>query len=150
MPCLVSTDSRLILLGIALMTAEAFSPSFGVLGLGGLAAFVVGSVLLMDTEMPAYQIALPVILGVTVFSAVLLVLGLGMVMRARKRPVVNGLDHLLGASAEVEAVPGGVARVNLDGELWSVVCEEPLAPHDRVMVESIDGLTLHVSKHKER
>jgi membrane-bound serine protease (ClpP class) len=99
--------------------------------------------------MPTYQIALPVILGVTVFSAVLLVLGVGMMMRARNRPVVNGLDHLLGATAEVEAVPGGVARINLDGELWTVACEDSLAPHDRVTVESIDGLTLHVSKHKE-
>ncbi|CAA0100693.1 Uncharacterised protein [Halioglobus japonicus] len=137
----------LIILGIALMTAEAFSPSFGVLGLGGLVAFVVGSVFLMDTEMPAYQLALPVILGVAVFSAVLLVLGVGMMMRARRRPVVNGLDHLLGATAEVEDVPGDMPRVNLEGELWSVVCDDSLAPHDRVTVESIDGLTLHVSKH---
>ena len=139
----------LILLGIALMAAEAFSPSFGVLGLGGLVAFVVGSVLLMDTEMPAYQIALPVILGVTVFSAVLLVLGVSMMVRARQQPVVSGVDHLIGATAEVEIVPGGVPRVNLDGELWTVACEDSLAPHDRVTVESIDGLTLHVSKHKE-
>ncbi len=140
----------LIFLGIALMTAEAFSPSFGALGLGGLVAFVVGSVLLMDTEIPAYQIALPMILGVTAFSAVLLILGVGMMMRARKRPVVTGLNHLLGATAEVEAVPGGVARINLDGELWTVACDESLVPHDRVTVESIDGLTLHVSKYKER
>ncbi|MCB1689565.1 MAG: nodulation protein NfeD [Halioglobus sp.] len=140
----------LILLGIALMVAEAFSPSFGILGLGGLLAFVVGSILLMDTHVPAYQIALPVILGVAAFSAALLVLALGMLMRARKRPVVTGLDHLLGATAVVEAVPGGVARVSLDGELWTVACEESLAPEDRVTVESIDGLTLRVSKHKER
>jgi membrane-bound serine protease (ClpP class) len=140
----------LILLGIALMVAEAFSPSFGILGLGGLLAFVVGSILLMDTQMPAYQIALPVILGVAAFSAALLVLALGMLMRARKRPVVTGLDHLLGATAVVEAVPGGVARVSLDGELWTVACEDSLVPDDRVTVESIDGLTLHVSKHKER
>lgn len=140
----------LILLGIGLMLAEAFSPSFGILGLGGLLAFVVGSILLMDTEMPAYQIALPVILGVAAFSAALLVLALGMLMRVRKRPVVTGLDHLLGASADVESVPGGVARISLDGELWTVACDDSLAPHDRVTVESIDGLTLNVSKIKER
>jgi membrane-bound serine protease (ClpP class) len=104
----------------------------------------------MDTHVPAYQIALPVILGVAAFSAALLVLALGMLMRARRRPVVTGLDHLLGATAVVEAVPGGVARVSLDGELWTVACEESLAPDDRVTVESIDGLTLRVSKHKER
>ena len=83
------------------------------------------------------------------FSAVLLVLGVSMMVRARQQPVVSGVDHLIGATAEVEIVPGGVARVNLDGELWTVACEDSLAPHDRVTVESIDGLTLHVSKHKE-
>jgi membrane-bound serine protease (ClpP class) len=140
----------LILLGIALMTAEAFSPSFGVLGLGGVLAFTVGSVLLMDTDIPAYQIALPVILGVAAFSAVLLIMALGMLVRVRKRPVVTGIAHLVGATAVVESVPGGQARINLDGELWTVACEDSLLPHDRVTVDSIDGLTLHVSKHKER
>ncbi len=140
----------LILLGIALMVAEAFSPSFGILGLGGLLAFVVGSVLLMDTEMPAYQIALPVILAVAVFSAALLVLALGMLMRARRRPVVTGLDHLLGATAVVQLLPGGVARVSLDGEMWTVASDDRLAQDDRVTVEAIDGLTLRVSKHEER
>jgi membrane-bound serine protease (ClpP class) len=140
----------LILLGIALMTAEAFSPSFGVLGLGGVTAFTVGSVLLIDTEVRAYQIALPVIFAVAAFSAALLIMVLGMVVRARNRPVVTGLMHLVGATAIVESVPGGTPRINLDGELWTVSCEDSLAPHDRVTVESIDGLTLHVSKYKER
>lgn len=139
----------LILLGIALMVAEAFSPSFGILGFGGLIAFVVGSILLMDTEVPAYQIALPVIMGFAVFSAALLVLALGLLIRARNRPVVTGTDHLLGMTAAVECVPGGVPRVNLDGELWAVACEDSLAPHDTVTVEAIDGLTLQVSKRKQ-
>ncbi|MEZ5501351.1 MAG: nodulation protein NfeD [Halioglobus sp.] len=140
----------LILLGIGLMAAEAFTPSFGILGLGGLVAFVVGSVLLMDTEVPAYQIALPLIFAVAVFSGALLVFALGMLMRARKRPVVTGLDHLYGATAVVESVQDGVARVRLDGELWTAACAEALAPHDRVRVESINDLTLQVSKDNQR
>jgi membrane-bound serine protease (ClpP class) len=137
----------LILLGIALLAAEAFTPSFGILGLGGLVAFVVGSVLLIDTDEPSYQIALPVIFAVAAFSAALLVISLGVLMRARRRPVVTGLDHLRGAMAEVESVQGGTARVRLDGELWTVVCAESLAARDTVIVEAIDGLTLHVGKH---
>ena len=137
----------LILLGVALMVAEAFAPSFGIFGLGGIVAFVVGSILLMDTEMPAYQIALPVIIGVAVFSGGLLIFAVGALIRARQRPVVTGLDHLFGATVEVESVQGGKARVRLDGELWAVACEESLAPRDTVKVESIDGLTLQVSKH---
>jgi membrane-bound serine protease (ClpP class) len=140
----------LILLGIALMTAEAFSPSFGVLGVGGLIAFIVGSVLLIDSDVPAYQIALPVILGVAAFSAGILVMALGMMLRARQRPVVTGIERLIGTTAVVQSIAGGAARVSLDGELWTVACEDSLAPHDTVTVDAIDGLTLRVSKHKER
>jgi len=140
----------LILLGIALMTVEAFTPSFGIFGLGGVVSFVVGSVLLMDTELPAYRIALPVIVAVAAFSAAMLMMMLGMVIRSRKRPIVSGLDHLIGTTAVIESVPGGVARVRLDGEMWTVACDDSLVPQDKVTVESIDGLTLHVSKLKER
>jgi membrane-bound serine protease (ClpP class) len=138
----------LILLGIALMVAEAFAPSFGVLGLGGIVAFVVGSIMLMDTELPGYQIAMPMIVAFALFSAGLLMFALGMIMRARRQSVVTGLDHLFGARATVESVNGGVAWVRLDGELWEAACEEPLAPDDPVTVQSIDGLTLRVNKDK--
>ncbi len=136
----------LILLGIALMTAEAFAPSFGVLGLGGIVAFVVGSIMLMDTELPGYQIALPMIVAFAVFSVGVLVFALGLVMRARRQAVVTGLDHLFGARAAVESVNGDVAWVRLDGELWEVACEDTLAPDDSVTVNTIDNLILQVSK----
>ena len=136
----------LILLGIALMTAEAFAPSFGVLGLGGIGAFVFGSIMLMDTEMPVYQVALPMILAVAVFSAGLLVFVMGMLVRARQQVVVSGREQLIGAVATVESVYGGHARVRLEGELWSARCDEPLAANDRVTVDEVDGVTLRVHK----
>ena len=138
----------LILLGIALMTAEAFAPSFGILGLGGIVAFVVGSVMLMDTQLPGYQIAMPMIVAFTVFSAGVLVFALGLIMRARRQAVVTGLDHLSGASAVVESVTGGMAWVRLDGELWEVSCDDSLAPDDTVTVQAIEELTLQVTKDK--
>ena len=138
----------LILLGIALMTAEAFAPSFGILGLGGIVAFVVGSIMLMDTEVPGYQVAMPMILAFTVFSVGLLVIALGLILKARRRAVVTGLDHLLGAEATVEAVANDIARVRMDGELWEVNCEQPLAEDDTVVIDSIDGVILQVSKRE--
>jgi membrane-bound serine protease (ClpP class) len=138
----------LILLGIALMTAEAFAPSFGILGLGGIVAFVVGSIMLMDTELPGYQIALPMIVAFAVFSVGVLVFALGLIMRARRQAVVTGLDHLFGAKTAVESVRSDVAWVRLDGELWEVACEDTLAPDDKVTVDTIDGLILQVSKDK--
>ena len=136
----------LILLGIALMTAEAFAPSFGILGLGGVVAFVVGSIMLMDTQLPGYQIAMPMIAAFALFSVAVLVVALGLIMKARKAALVTGIDHLLGATAEVESLNAGVAWVRLDGELWEANCDTPLSAHDQVVVDAVDGLILKVRK----
>jgi membrane-bound serine protease (ClpP class) len=136
----------LILLGIALMTAEAFAPSFGILGVGGIVAFIVGSIMLMDTELPGYQIAMPMILAFAAFSAVLLMIALGLILKARRQAVVTGPAHLLGSTAEVEVMRGDRAFVRLDGELWQALSDQPLAPHDTVTVDAIDGVVLRVSK----
>jgi membrane-bound serine protease (ClpP class) len=139
----------LILLGIGLMTAEAFAPSFGILGLGGIAAFVIGSVMLMDTELPGYQIALPMIAGFAVFSAALLVIALGLIVKSRRRASVTGIEHLLGQQAIVERLGEEGAYVRLDGELWHAECSQSLAPEDEVIVDAVDGLVLRVSKAGE-
>lgn len=139
----------LILLGIALMTAEAFAPSFGILGLGGIAAFVIGSVMLMDTELPGYQIAMPMIAGFAVFSAALLVIALGLIVKSRRRASVTGVEHLLGQRAVVEMLGEEGAYVRLDGELWHAQCSVPLNPEDEVVVDAVDGVVLKVSKSGE-
>ena len=139
----------LMILGISLMTAEAFAPSFGIFGFGGIAAFVVGSIILMDTDLPGYQIAMPLILGFAAFSASMLVFALGLLLRARKQQLVSGLDHLVGTTALVESTHNGVVFVRADGELWQVESDEMLAVNDPVTVAAIDGVTLMVKKLKE-
>lgn len=140
----------LILLGVALMAAEAFAPSFGILGLGGIVAFVVGSIMLMDTELPAYQVALPMIIAITVFSAGLLIFALGMLARSRSRAVVSGAERLLGQRAVVQRSDGCDSYVWLDGELWHARSDAVLAPDDEVEVTAIDGLTVEVRKTEGR
>lgn len=132
-------------LGVALMVAEAFAPSFGVLGLGGIVAFVFGSVMLMDSDLPGYRIAWPMIVAVALFSAAVLVFALGLVLRAKRAALVSGVQHLLGQQATVGRLAGSRTWIWLDGELWQARCERPLAMGDRVRVESIDGLTAVVS-----
>lgn len=136
----------LLLLGIALMTAEAFSPSFGILGLGGIIAFVVGSIMLMDTDLPGYRIAMPMIVAFTLFSAGLLVFALGLILKARKQKLVSGLDHLLGTLVVVESVYDGTALVRADGELWHIESEQVLVKDDTVRIVDVDGVTLKVTK----
>lgn len=134
----------LMVLGIALMTAEAFAPSFGVLGLGGIIAFVIGSIMLMETDLPGYRIAMPVIVAFALFNVGLLVFALGVLLKARRQKLVSGLGHLQGLNVVVESLQGGRARVRADGELWHAECDQNLAEGDTVIVQGVDGLTLKV------
>ena len=136
----------LLLLGIALMVAEAFSPSFGILGLGGIVAFALGSVMLMDTETPGYQIAIPLIVGLTVVSAVFTFVILSLLLKARRKPVTTGMEALLGQEAVVVSGFPGSGRVLVEGEIWQANCEVPLTKGDRVTVVEINGLCLEVNQ----
>lgn len=152
------TALALILLGLALMAAEAFSPSFDILGIGGVAAFIIGSIMLMDTQMPAFQIALPVILAVAAASAGMMIIVLRMLLRSRHHPVVSGVTtltgaigvvmRLSGANDEVNITHANKAQVKLHGEIWNAQADHPLQPGDRVRVIAVDGLTLQVEKEE--
>jgi membrane-bound serine protease (ClpP class) len=135
----------LILLGIAFMVAEAFLPSFGALGIGGTAALAIGSVMLIDTEVPGFGVPLALIAAVTGATAVLVFVLLAVALQARRRPVVSGREAIIGAVGEVlEDCPGeGWARVK--GETWRVRSAVPLERGQRVRVTAIDGLVLNVS-----
>ena len=91
----------LILLGIAFFVAEAFVPSYGALGLGGVAAFAFGALLLIDSDVPGFGIPRTLIGAVTLVSALLVIGIAGMAAKARRRPVVSGTARLLGAAGEV-------------------------------------------------
>ncbi|MCR8921912.1 nodulation protein NfeD [Dasania sp. GY-MA-18] len=136
----------LIALGVMLMVAEAFAPSFGILGLGGVTAFIIGSIILMDTTIPAYQIALPVILSFATASAAVLVFVLGMIVRARKQQLVSGISPMQGLTTQVVAMHKGKAMVQLQGEQWQVSCQSELQPGDRVRVIKAEGVILQVDK----
>jgi membrane-bound serine protease (ClpP class) len=136
----------LILLGIALMIAEAFAPSFGVLGIGGAAAFVMGSVMLMDTDIPAYQIAMPVILGITIFSVLVFTVLVHMAVKARRRAVVTGMEALVGVTGDAlqDFDTEGYGYVRVQGERWRARSKEGIKKGDRVQVTTVQGLVLHV------
>lgn len=139
----------LMLLGLGLMVAEAFSPSFGILGLGGVIAFVVGSIMLMDTDVPGFQIALPLILALAAVSVCMLIIVVGLMLKTRRRAVVSGLATLEGKSAQVVGLKkNDQVLVRIEGELWNAHCASPLAIGDRVQVERAAGLMLYVTKEE--
>lgn len=134
----------LILLGISFMVAEAFFPGFGVLGIGGIIAFVVGGVILIDTELPGFGIPLELIVAIAVASALLLGLVGGMALKARRRRVVSGDEELVGSVGEMleDAETEGWARVH--GENWRVQTPSPLQRGQEVRVLARNGLVLQV------
>jgi len=134
----------LILLGIAFMVAEAFVPAFGSLGIGGLIAFVIGSIILIDSDVPGFRIPYTLIGGVAAGSAAFLILIVGMIVRGHRRPVVSGREDLIGARGEAlgDFENEGWARVR--GERWRVRCAEPVHSGERLRVTRIHGLVLDV------
>jgi membrane-bound serine protease (ClpP class) len=134
----------LILLGTALMVTEAFVPSFGALGIGGIASFVAGSIMLMDADVPGFHVYMPLIGAIALVSAAFfLFVGL-MVMRARRRAVVSGPEEMIGLGGEVVSWSGLTGRVHAHGEIWQARAKNELAPGNKVRIRQRDGLVLLV------
>jgi membrane-bound serine protease (ClpP class) len=134
----------LMILGIVLMISEAFLPSFGALGLGGIIAFVIGSVMLIDTDLPGYGIPWMLIVPVAAASALFSFFVVGMAIKARARPVVTGAEEMIGAAGEIleDMEHEGWARIH--GEQWRVRSTVPLRRGSRVRVRARHDLTLDV------
>lgn len=136
----------LIAAGTAMMIAEVFLPSFGVIGLGGIVAFVLGGLFLTDTGIPEFDLSIPFLIGLAVASVALLLLMGTMAAKAHRRAVVSGREEMLGLEGTVTSVAGGSAYAEVRGERWQVRSKEPLAPGDRIRVSAMDGLVLQVVK----
>ena len=136
----------LLFVGTAMMIAEVFLPSFGALGLGGIVAFVLGGVMLTDTDIPGFDLSLPFLIGVAAASAVLLIMAGGIAARAHRRRVVTGTQAMLGLSGQVTHIEQGVPYALVRGEQWRVRSDDRLHPGDTVRVQQVDGLTLEVSR----
>jgi len=138
----------LILAGMAMLVAELFVPSFGALGLGGLVAFVVGSLYLMDTQVPEFRISLTLILP-TAAALAAFSLALGwLVLKSRRERVRSGNATLIGEFGEVrEALSGSEGQVFVQGELWGAVSIDgaPIARGIVVEVREVRGLRLIVA-----
>jgi membrane-bound serine protease (ClpP class) len=134
----------LVALGVGMMVAEFFFPTFGSLGLGGLIAFVVGSLILFDSDIPGMNIGLPVIGGIATVGALVIVAMGWLASRSLRRPVVTGVQAMIGERAEAVEAFSGKGRVRYGGELWNARSATPVQPGQVVRITQVDGLTLWV------
>lgn len=133
----------LIFLGIAFIVAEAFLPSFGILGIGGVVSFVVGSIILFPAHTIGFTLPIYIVVGVTIATGLFFIVSLQLAIRSRRKPVVSGGSQMVGQTAVV-FMEHGQPWVKINGERWRVVSKTPLSSGQQVVVASLKGLTLCV------
>ena len=135
----------LIFLGIGLMVAEAFDPSFGLLGLGGITSFVIGSIILIDTDAPGYGIDLSLIITLTLVTVFLMAAVLWLALKSTQHKIVSGLEALIGSEAIVIDNFDHKGSVIMHGEHWQAVTDKPLKKEQTVKVVGLKNLILRVT-----
>jgi len=114
------------------------------LGIGGTIAFVIGSIILMDTDTPGFGIDISIIITFAATSVLVFIFVIGMAIKARRRPVVSGMEELLGGEAIVDSDFAHTGTVTIHSEHWSAVTEQPLRKGQSVKVTGLKGLILQV------
>jgi membrane-bound serine protease (ClpP class) len=134
----------LIIVGIALIVAEAFVPSFGALGLGGIVAFIFGAIMMFDSGIPGYGISISFVVGFAVIAGLLLLWMISYLVKLRRRGAVTGKESMLGSTGTAMESFSGAGRVWLEGAPWAAVSKVQIEKDQQVVVTAIDGLTLEV------
>ncbi len=134
----------LILLGVILMFSEFLVPSFGALGIGGIAAFVFGSVILFDSDVPGFGVSMSLIASIASAGALALLGTIWFAMQSRVRPVVSGEEEMAGKLAEAMEDFDHEGHVWVHGERWMARSKNPVTKGQRLNVTRVEGLILHV------
>jgi membrane-bound serine protease (ClpP class) len=136
-------------LGLVLLCAELLTPGIAVLGAGGLLAFLLGSLLLIDSAEPAWQISIALIGATTVSTAGLMALVLWSALRARRQPAASGIEQMIGQTAIATEDFNQTGHVLLQGERWKACSNSPVNAGETVTVVKVDGLTLHIAQDSQ-
>ena len=134
----------LVVLGTAMIISEFFFPTYGSLGVGGLIAFVVGSLILFDTDVPGMNVGRPLIGAFATVGGLVIAGIVYLASRSMRRPVATGTQSMIGESAEVVADFTGKGRVRYGGELWNARSDVALHAGDLARIVRVEGLTLWV------
>jgi len=134
----------LIILGMGLIVAEAFAPSFGALGLGGIVAMAFGSVMMFDSGIPGFGVSVAFVIGLVLVAGLFLFWMVSFLVKLRKRGAVSGRESIVGSVGRVKESFVGKGHIWLESEVWSAQCATPLDKGQEVRVVTMDGLVLHV------
>ena len=135
----------LITLGVMLIAVEFSMPSFGALGIGGLVALMAGSLILFDTDVPGFGLPGQLIIGIGAASALAFMGMIWLASRARRQPVVTGIEELVGHVAVATRDFHGRGQVRIRGEFWQAESDAPVLRDQSMRVVAMDGLVLRVT-----
>jgi len=135
----------LILLGIALLVLELKLPSFGVLGLGGVAALVMGSIL-ATRDIPDMQISLGAIVPAAIGLAVGILLLGRLAMKAQRKAPETGVEAMINQTGHTrtDLKPDVAGQIDAHGEIWTAISRVPIAAGAPVRIVAMQGLTMVV------
>lgn len=139
----------LIILGIGLLILEAFITSHGVLGVGGTIAMLLGSMMLIDSPIPAMRISWAVIIPVVAASSLLFIITVTVAFRAQRSKVDTGREGLVGLVGEARTDIRDKGQIFVRGEYWNAWSDEPIAKGETVTVISVEGLRLKVKRAQQ-
>jgi membrane-bound serine protease (ClpP class) len=136
----------LILVAVILFILEVKVVSYGMLSVGGIAALFLGSLMLFETVEPYYKLSLSLVVGVTVFTALFFVVGLGLAIRVQRKRPTTGAEGLVGEEGvvTVSLTPEGTVKVR--GEIWKAVSEGNIETGSKVKVKAVDGMVVKVEE----
>jgi membrane-bound serine protease (ClpP class) len=127
-----------------MIIAEAFVPSFGALGLGGIAAFIFGAIMMFDSGIPGYEISIAFVVVFAVVTGSALLLTVTYLLKLQRRGAVSGRGSIVGGTATAMQDFTGNGKVWLEGESWQAVSSAPVAKGQQVVVRAMEGLVLRV------
>ena len=137
----------LLVLGLGFMVAEAFIPSFGILGFGGLAAFVVGLAIMFDSDaMPGLAIDGGVIAGIALLGAIIVGLVVFLTVKVYRKEMDTGVEGMVGKKGEIVEWKDDHGRVRVQGEVWSAYADSnlDLKAEDTVIVAAVNQTELTI------
>jgi membrane-bound serine protease (ClpP class) len=142
----------LILLGLSLLVSELFVPSFGILGVGGIVAFVLGSLLLFDTPESNLTLDPNIVYAAAATFGAFTVWVSYLVVRSQRRKPALGREGLIGEIGEVRERIAGTrgGKIFVHGEYWNAASEEPIEVGERAEVVRVDGMRLLVRHVPDR
>ena len=144
-----ATGLALIALALMLFVFDIYAPTHGVLTIGGIISFLIGSLMLFNRADPLFRLSLGYIIPATLITALFFVFVVGKGLRAQLLPVKAGAETMVGKMVTaLTLIDSRGGRIFIEGEYWNAISDTPIGKGDAAEIAAVQGLTLKVQPAK--